>query len=81
MSSISYRKLTGSEKRRRQISRIIRYFIALLMIVFAMFPVVWTISASLDPSGSLASQQLIPANASLENYTNLLTSDIFPYLN
>jgi len=80
MSSLSYRKLTSSEKRRGQISKIIRYFIALLMIVFAMFPVVWTISASLDPSGSLATQQLIPDNASLENYTSLLTSDVFPYL-
>ncbi|UCC52366.1 MAG: hypothetical protein JSV68_00070, partial [Anaerolineaceae bacterium] len=63
MSSLSYRKLTSSEKRRRQISRIIRYIIALIMIVFAMFPVIWTISASLDPSGSLATQQLIPENA------------------
>jgi ABC-type maltose transport system permease subunit len=80
MSSLSYRKLTGSEKRRRQISRFIRYIIALIMIIFAMFPVLWTISASLDPTGSLATQQLIPENASLENYTSLLTSDIFPYL-
>ena len=51
MSSISYRKVTGSEKRRKQISRIIRYLIVSFMIVFAMFPVVWTISASLDPTG------------------------------
>jgi ABC-type maltose transport system permease subunit len=80
MSSLSYRKLTGSEKRNRQISRIIRYFIALLMILFAIFPVLWTISASLDPTGSLATQQLIPENASLENYRSLLTSDVFPYL-
>ncbi len=80
MSRLSYRKLGSSEKRNRQISRIIRYFIAALMIIFAMFPVVWTISASLDPSGSLATQQLIPANASLVNYQSLLTSDVFPYL-
>ncbi|MDX1418155.1 MAG: sugar ABC transporter permease [Candidatus Promineifilaceae bacterium] len=80
MSSISYRKLSGSEKRRKQISRIIRYLIAVIMIIFAMFPVLWTISASLDPTGSLATQQLIPENASLQNYQALLTSDIFPYL-
>ena len=80
MSNISYRSLTGSEKRRKQISRFIRYIIALFMIAFAMFPVLWTISASLDPTGSLATQQLIPENASLQNYQTLLNSDIFPYL-
>jgi arabinogalactan oligomer/maltooligosaccharide transport system permease protein len=80
MSSLRYKKLSSSEKRRKQISRFIRYIIALFMIVFAMFPVVWTISASLNPTGSLATQQLIPPNASLANYQALLTSDVFPYL-
>lgn len=61
----------------------VRYLIALILILFALFPVVWVISASVNPIDSLGSQTLIPENASLENYEKLLTenefSDVFPY--
>lgn len=69
-----------SAKRNRQVSLIIRVLIALLMIFFALFPAVWAISASLDPTGSLASQQLIPENASLANYQELFNNPALPYL-
>jgi len=68
-----------SRRRRNQISKTIRFIIALFMIVFALFPVLWTISASFDPVGYLATQQLIPENATLENYRFLLTNDSFPF--
>lgn len=57
-----------------------RYVIAILAITFALFPVIWVISASLNPIGSLASQKLIPDNASFENYNVLLGGDPrFPF--
>jgi ABC-type maltose transport system permease subunit len=60
-----------------------KYLIALVLIVFSLFPVVWIVSASISPSNSLATQTLIPENASLDNYRLLLTenefSDVFPY--
>ena len=68
-----------SQRRRTQVSKTIRFVIAILMIVFSLFPVLWTISASFDPVGSLATQQLIPANATLDNYRFLLTNDSFPF--
>lgn len=68
-----------SRRRRTQISKTIRFIIALVMIVFALFPVLWTISASFDPVGSLATQQLIPENATLENYRFLITNESFPF--
>jgi arabinogalactan oligomer/maltooligosaccharide transport system permease protein len=37
------------------------------------------ISASLNPTGSLATQTLIPANPGLDNYRVLLTSGEFPF--
>lgn len=70
---------TSSARRQRQISKAIRFLIAIVMIIFALFPVVWTISASIDPVGNLASQQLIPDNASLDNYRELFSSPTFPY--
>ena len=77
MSTINVGK--SSAKRSRQISMIIRMLIALIMIVFALFPAVWAISASLDPTGSLASQQLIPENANLDNYRELFNNPALPY--
>lgn len=68
-----------SQRRRTQVSKTIRFVIALIMIVFSLFPVLWTISASFDPVGSLATQQLVPENATLENYRFLLTSGSFPF--
>jgi ABC-type maltose transport system permease subunit len=72
-----------SRRRQKQLGLVVKYIIALILIFFALFPVVWIISASLDPSNTLATQSLIPQNASLENYEKLLTdnpfSEIFPY--
>lgn len=72
-----------SQHRRRQLGILAKYLIALVLIVFSLFPVVWIISASISPVNSLATQTLIPENASLDNYRKLLTenefSDVFPY--
>lgn len=72
-----------SQRRQKQVGIAVRYLIALILILFALFPVVWVISASVNPIDSLGSQTLIPENASLENYEKLLTenefSDVFPY--
>lgn len=82
MSSI-IQNIRSSQKTQKQIGLVVRYVIALILIVFALFPVVWIISASLNPIDTLASQSLIPDNMSTENYEKLLTdnpfSDSFPY--
>lgn len=73
----------ASRTRQKQLGYVVRYLIALILIIFALFPVVWIISASLNPANTLAGQTLIPANASLDNYKKLLTdnpfSQVFPY--
>jgi ABC-type maltose transport system permease subunit len=48
--------------------------IALILIVFALFPVIWIVSASVNPLNSLATQSLIPEGATLENYRTLLSN-------
>ena len=72
-----------SQKRQRQLGIAARYLIALILIIFALFPVVWIISASVNPLNSLATQSLIPENAGLQNYEKLLTenefSNVFPF--
>jgi ABC-type maltose transport system permease subunit len=63
--------------------RLLAYLVALFAIAFALFPIIWIISASLNPLNSLSTQTLIPRNASLVNYRQLLTdsefSRIYPF--
>jgi ABC-type maltose transport system permease subunit len=84
MSSIdTIKKPVFSRQRRNQLGLVGKYIFALILIIFALFPVIWIISASLNPSDSLATQTLIPSDASFENYEKLLTdnpfSEIFPF--
>jgi arabinogalactan oligomer / maltooligosaccharide transport system permease protein len=63
----------------RKIGVAIRLVIAVILIVFSVFPIIWMISASLNPTGTLATQTLIPRNAGFENYDKLLNSTEFPF--
>jgi ABC-type maltose transport system permease subunit len=73
-------KSTGSGNLQRRMLWLFRLVVALISISFAIFPVVWIISASLNPSNTLANQQLIPKNMSFQNYTDLLNDPIQPFL-
>lgn len=74
------KKAKPSPRRRNRRGLILRLLVAVLAIAFALFPIIWIISASFNPTGSLASQKLIPDNASLENYQTLLNDPIHPFL-
>ena len=78
MSSVaSTQKSRSSIKAQHKISTGVRLFIALLLIIFSVFPILWVISASLSATGSLATKKLIPENPSLDNYRELM--DAVPY--
>jgi len=82
MSSIStYQRLRTSAKVQRRISITIRLVMAIFLIIFSVFPVLWVISASLSPTGTLATQTLIPKNPGFGNYLTLLKLDQFPFWN
>lgn len=72
--------LGGSIKRQRRVQIILRLGVAVVAVFFALFPIIWIASASINPTGSLANQQLIPGNASLANYRDLLSDPIHPFL-
>ena len=77
MSNISqtYQKYSGSIVFRKRFSVFIRLVIALFLIFFSIFPVVWIISAALDPANSLATQKIIPANACIKIFQTLFSTD------
>jgi len=63
----------GENVQARQLRNKILVFIVIgLAIAYALFPVMWIISASLSTSNSLVGQGLIPTEISFENYETLL---------
>ncbi len=83
MSSSSLGDVRSSIKRQKQMRNVLRYIIAVILIVFALFPILWVFSASINPLDTLATQRLIPERANLDNYRKLVTdnefSQIYPY--
>jgi arabinogalactan oligomer/maltooligosaccharide transport system permease protein len=95
MSSTSgIKRLTSSKTFTKRFSTTVRLILALILIFFSIFPVLWIISSSFNPSNSLASAKLIPDNWSFNNFyvllptedagirefsTDILGRDIFPH--
>ena len=78
MSSF-FQQFRRSATWQRRISVGLRLIIAFFLIIFSIFPILWVISASFNPTGSLATQTLIPSKPGLDNYRILLTSGEFPF--
>jgi len=58
-----------------------RHLIALIALVFALFPVLWVVSAAFTEDPSISSSAIIPTNPTLSNFTKLFTNPDQPYLN
>lgn len=79
MSSTSlaqtYTRISSSKKFQERFSVAFRLVIALVLIFFSIFPVLWIFSAAIDPRNSLATQDLIPPNAGWDNFRRLFNQD------
>jgi arabinogalactan oligomer / maltooligosaccharide transport system permease protein len=73
--SQNYQDLRSSQKFQKRFSVAVRLVVALFLIFFAVFPVLWIISASFSSTQSLSTQTLIPAKVSLLNYQRLFGMD------
>lgn len=51
-----------------------RHLVALLAVAFSLFPIVWMISASINPIDTLSDSHLIPAGATLDNYRDIVAN-------
>ena len=67
----TYNNLRSSRKFQKRLSMGTRLIIALFLIIFSIFPILWIVSASFDNTNSLGSQTLIPAHAGFNNYRDL----------
>ncbi len=74
-----FQQLRTSKSAQRKVGIGIRLIIAVILILFSIFPILWVISASLNPTGTLATQTLIPKNPGFGNYKELVSMDQFPF--
>lgn len=65
---------------RRLLGYVLRYALALILILFAVIPALWIVSASLNPAKSLTGGTFFPENPGIINYQELVTNGFFPYL-
>jgi arabinogalactan oligomer / maltooligosaccharide transport system permease protein len=56
-----------------------RHGVGLLAIVWAVIPVIYIISAAINPIGSIVTTSLLPSQVSLENFRKILTDPSTPY--
>jgi len=54
-----------------------RHGVAALALIFSLFPIVFVVSAALNPLGTLSSTAAVPTGASLGNFGNLLADTDF----
>ena len=57
-----------------------RYAVGLACIAFGLFPVLYVLSASVNPVGSVASTGLLPGSVTLDHYTTLIAGGDYPFL-
>jgi ABC-type maltose transport system permease subunit len=73
--SQTYETLRTSQSFQKRLGLILRLIVAVILIFFAIFPVLWIISASFSGTQSLSTQTLIPTKVSVNNYAALFGLD------
>ncbi|MFB8228078.1 sugar ABC transporter permease [Cellulosimicrobium sp. NPDC055967] len=66
-------------RRGRSLTLAGRYVVAIVTTVVAVFPILYIVSASLNPHGSLVSANALFASVQLTNYVSLFTNPVQPY--
>ncbi|MBZ0318906.1 MAG: sugar ABC transporter permease [Anaerolineae bacterium] len=81
---LSFLGTKSSPTRGSLIGNLARIFVIACALFFALFPVIWIISASFNPTGSMSTQTLIPKNADsisdvLVNFRRLFDDPQIPF--
>ncbi len=57
-----------------------RHLLAIIALIWALFPIVFLVSAALNPAGTLTTSSLIPSNASMANFDTLFNDSSRPFM-
>ena len=55
-----------------------RHAVGIAALVFSLFPILFVLSAAVNPQGTLSSTELMPSGFSMENFSNLFSDTDFP---
>src|SRR5688572_23420472 len=66
----------SSIKRNRFIRLGLSYFLLLIVAVIIIYPLIWTVGASLNAGNSLLSTSIIPENVSFQHYKDLFNGEV-----
>ncbi len=77
MSLPRVKKLQPSKQRQALIGLILRLILAVIVLTYALGPILWTISAAFNPTSGLSGQKLIPANPTLQHFATIFTERPF----
>lgn len=66
----------SSIKRSKFIRLSLSYFLLLIVAVIIIYPLIWTVGASLNAGNSLLSTSIIPENVSFQHYKDLFNGDV-----
>lgn len=72
----SWQRFWQSSKNQRTVTLIFKYILAAIVLTYSLTPVLFTISSAFNPIQGI-SQQLIPNNATLDNFRTILTEHNF----
>lgn len=73
-------RLERSARRRRSKPHVWRHIAALVLSAYALLPLLYIVSASLNPTGTLTGSNRLFRVIGLDSYRRLLSSDQFPFL-
>ena len=76
----SLQALRQSQKARFRITLAFKYLIAAVVPIKSSFPLIWPLSASFSPTGSISGQSLIPDPPTLRNYERILSQDFWTWM-
>ena len=57
-----------------------RHLVGIVALIFAIFPILWALSAAFNPTGGLSTQKPIPTDPSLKNFRTILDNPSQPFL-
>lgn len=78
MSSYAANRNAKGSARRRWFTQVgWRHAVGVLAVAFSLFPILFVLSAALNPRGTLSSTELLPTGASFENVANLFDKTAF----
>lgn len=73
----AWQRFWQSKKNQRRVGLAIKYILAAIALTFALFPILWTISAAFNPTNGISGQRLIPSQVTLRHFDTILTERPF----